>query len=54
MTRQTKEIIIQYIFLLFALVSVLVLGLIVFSLFREGLPLFTSVSVKDFLFGKEW
>ncbi|MDD4355665.1 MAG: phosphate ABC transporter permease subunit PstC [Smithellaceae bacterium] len=54
MNRQTKEIIIKYIFLLFALVSVIVLGLIVFSLFREGLPLFTEVSVKDFLFGMEW
>lgn len=54
MTRRTKEIIIKYIFLLFALVSVLVLGLIVFSLFREGLPLFKTVSVKDFLFGMEW
>ncbi len=54
MTRQTKEIIIKYIFFLFALVSVVVLGLIVFSLFREGLPIFGKVSAKDFLFGMEW
>jgi len=54
MTRQTKEIIIKYIFFLFSLVSVVVLGLIVFSLFREGLPIFGKVSVKDFLFGMEW
>lgn len=54
MNRQTKEIIIKYIFLLFALVSVIVLALIVFSLFREGLPLFGHVSVKDFIFGMEW
>ncbi len=54
MTRQTKEIIIKYTFFLFALVSVVVLGLIVFSLFREGLPLFKNLSVKDFLFGMEW
>ena len=54
MTRQTKEIIIKYIFFLFAMVSVVVLGLIVFSLFREGLPIFGKVSVKDFLFGMEW
>ncbi|MDD4862065.1 MAG: phosphate ABC transporter permease subunit PstC, partial [Smithellaceae bacterium] len=54
MTRHTKEIIIKYIFFLFALVSVIVLGLIVFSLFREGLPLFGEVSVKDFIFGMEW
>jgi phosphate transport system permease protein len=54
MTRQTKEIIIKYIFFLFSLVSIVVLGLIVFSLFREGLPIFGKVSVKDFIFGMEW
>lgn len=54
MTRQTKEIIIKYIFLTFALVSIIVLGLIVFSLFREGLPLFGKVSAKDFLLGTQW
>ncbi|HQM45555.1 MAG TPA: phosphate ABC transporter permease subunit PstC [Smithellaceae bacterium] len=54
MTRKTKEIFMKYIFFLFSLVSVVVLGLIVYSLFREGLPLFTVVSVKDFLFGMEW
>lgn len=54
MTRQTKEIIIKYIFFTFSLVSVIVLGLIVFSLFREGLPIFGKVSVKDFLLGVEW
>lgn len=54
MTRKIKEIIIKYIFFVFSLVSVLVLGLIVFSLFREGIPLFGKVSIKDFLFGMEW
>lgn len=54
MTRRIKEIIIKYIFFLFALVSVIVLGLIVSSLFREGLPVFKSVSLKDFVFGMEW
>ena len=54
MTRQTKEIIIKYIFFTFALVSIIVLGLIVFSLFREGLPIFSKVSVKDFLLGTQW
>lgn len=54
MTRQRKEIIIKYVFFTFSLVSVVVLGLIVFSLFREGLPIFGKVSLKDFLFGKEW
>jgi len=54
MTRQIKEIIIKYIFFIFSLVSVLVLGLIVFSLFRVGIPLFGKISIKDFLFGMEW
>jgi phosphate transport system permease protein len=54
MTRRTKEIIIKYIFFLFSLVSIVVLSLIVFSLFREGLPIFGKVSVKDFIFGMEW
>lgn len=54
MNRHTKEKIIKYILFLFALVSVLVLGLIVFSLFREGLPIFRKVSLWDFLFGMEW
>jgi phosphate transport system permease protein len=54
MTRKTKEIIIKYIFFLFSLVSIVVLGLIVLSLFREGIPLFAKVSIKDFIFGREW
>jgi phosphate transport system permease protein len=53
-TRHTKEIIIKYVFFVFALVSVIVLGLIVFSLFREGLPIFSKVSVSKFLLGMEW
>ena len=32
----------------------LALGLIVFFLFREGLPIFKMVSLTDFLFGTEW
>jgi phosphate transport system permease protein len=52
--RQTKEIIIKYIFFVFALVSIVVLCLIVLSLFREGLPIFEKVSVHDFLLGMEW
>ncbi|MDI6743156.1 MAG: phosphate ABC transporter permease subunit PstC [Smithella sp.] len=54
MTRHIKEIIIKYVFFSFALVSIVVLGMIVFSLFREGVPIFKVVSLKDFLFGTEW
>ena len=49
-----KERIIQYFFLLVALASIIVLALIVLFLFKEGLPIFEKVSVKDFLFGKYW
>ena len=54
MNRTTKEKIIKFILFLFALVSVLVLALIVFSLFREGLPIFRKISLGDFLLGVEW
>ncbi|MBP7765189.1 MAG: phosphate ABC transporter permease subunit PstC [Deltaproteobacteria bacterium] len=54
MNRKNKEVFIKYLFLLFALVSIIVLGLIVFSLFREGMPLFATVPFRDFLFGLEW
>lgn len=54
MTRHTREILIKYVFFTFALVSVIVLGLIVFSLFREGLPIFSKVSVREFFLGTQW
>ncbi len=54
MTRQGKEKLIKLFFLGIAAVSILILGLIVVFLFREGLPLFREVSVSGFLFGKEW
>lgn len=54
MSRKLKEIVIKNIFFLFALVSIFILGLIVVFLFREGLPIFKVVSVKDFIFGNEW
>jgi phosphate transport system permease protein len=51
---RVKEHIIQNLFLLVALTSILVLTLIVLFLFREGVPIFKDVSIKDFLFGKYW
>ncbi|MEJ2096795.1 MAG: phosphate ABC transporter permease subunit PstC [Deltaproteobacteria bacterium] len=41
-------------FLIVALTSVTVLLLITLFLFKEGLPIFKTVSVKDFIFGKYW
>jgi phosphate transport system permease protein len=54
MTRRYREVLIKSFFFLLASASVLALGLIVFFLFREGLPLFETVSVTDFLFGDAW
>ena len=54
MSRRFKEIIIKNIFLLVALVSVVILALIIIFLFVEGVPIFTVVSVGEFLFGMEW
>jgi phosphate transport system permease protein len=54
MTRHLKEIVIKNIFAFFAFLSVLILGLIVIFLFREGVPIFREVSVFKFLFGNFW
>jgi phosphate transport system permease protein len=54
MKRSQKENIIRKFFFAFSLTSIVILGLIVFSLFQEGLPIFKKISVADFLFGMEW
>jgi phosphate transport system permease protein len=54
MNRRQKEKLIKIIFFIFSLISVIILGLILFSLFREGLPLFEKVNIYDFIFGLEW
>ena len=54
MTRHLREIVIKNIFAFFAFLSVLILGLIVIFLFREGIPIFREVSVYKFLFGNFW
>ena len=52
--RQKKEKAIRIIFFCIALASITTLTLIVVFLFMEGVPIFTKVSVKDFIFGKYW
>lgn len=52
--RRRKEKIIKAIFFFIALASITTLGLIVIFLFMEGLPIFSKVSVKDFIFGQYW
>ncbi len=54
MTRYQKEIVIKNVFFVFSLISILILGMIVVFLFREGMPIFREVSLRDFLFGMEW
>ncbi|WP_027359669.1 phosphate ABC transporter permease subunit PstC [Desulforegula conservatrix] len=52
--REKTEVLVKYTFFLIALFSVLVLGLIVLFLFMEGIPIFSKVSVYDFVFGTKW
>lgn len=54
MTRHLREIVIKNVFAFFAFISVLILGLIVIFLFREGVPIFREISVYEFLFGSFW
>ncbi len=52
--RRRKEKTVHYVFLLVALASITILGFIMGFLFSEGIPIFKSVSVKDFIFGEYW
>jgi phosphate transport system permease protein len=54
MTSRVREIAIRNAFAFFAFLSVLLLGMIVFFLFKEGLPIFREVSPGRFLFGLSW
>ncbi|MFH2060564.1 MAG: phosphate ABC transporter permease subunit PstC [Pseudomonadota bacterium] len=52
--RQNIDKGVQSVFLLIALFSVTVLSLIMVFLFKEGIPIFDHISIKDFIFGKYW
>jgi phosphate transport system permease protein len=52
--RQTVEKSVQKIFFLIAMASITTLFLIMVFLFKEGLPIFKTVSVKEFIFGHYW
>jgi phosphate transport system permease protein len=52
--RQRKERTTRIFFFCVALASIATLTLIVIFLFMEGLPIFSKVSIKDFIFGKYW
>ena len=53
-SRLRREQSIRFLFFSIALASITTLTLIVLFLFMEGLPIFSKVSVKDFLFGHYW
>lgn len=52
--RQTTEKSMQAMFFIIATASITILFLIMLFLFKEGLPIFKTVTVKDFIFGKYW
>jgi len=52
--RQITEKMMQIFFFCIASASVTILFLIMIFLFKEGLPILNTVSVKDFLFGEYW
>jgi phosphate transport system permease protein len=49
-----KELVIEKIFFFIAMTCLGVLFLIMLFLVKEGVPLFRSVNIKDFIFGMEW
>jgi phosphate transport system permease protein len=53
-SRLRKEKAIRAVFFCVALASITTLALIVVFLFMEGLPIFSKISVQDFIFGKYW
>ncbi len=54
MRNETKEKVMQAVFMLSALTSVLAVGLICFFLFAGGLPAIGKIGVRAFLLGREW
>ena len=52
--RGGRERAIKYFFLFTACTSILVLSLIVLFVFMEGIPIFKTVSVTKFIFGRDW
>ena len=54
MSQINKEKGVEFIFLGVALLSITLLFLIMLFLFKEGIPVFEHVSVKEFIFGSFW
>ncbi len=54
LTAMIKEKLFKYLSLFAAVCSIIFLFGIIFSIFREGLPIFSKVGILKFLFGKSW
>jgi phosphate transport system permease protein len=52
--RQTKELLTRIFFIVVGASGIIVLTLILFFLLMEGLPIFDTVSIRDFLFNTMW
>lgn len=52
--RHTKERAISLAFFMTAFISIMILGLIILFLFMEGLPILKTVSLSEFLLGRDW
>jgi phosphate transport system permease protein len=52
--RQKKELIMRSLFTTGGFTAIVILFLIIFFLFKEGIPIFNVVSIKNFLFGRKW
>ncbi len=52
--RLSTEQSMQFVFFTIALASITILLLIMLFLFKEGLPIFKTVSVKEFILGRYW
>jgi phosphate transport system permease protein len=54
MHRQTKELLTRIFFMVVGASGIIVLTLILFFLLMEGLPIFGTVPIQDFLFNTMW
>jgi len=52
--KRLIDIFIERFFFIIALSAILTILLIMFFLFKEGLPLFSKISITDFIFGTSW
>ncbi len=52
--RRAKELLIHIFFLVVGASGIIVLTLILLFLIMEGLPIFDTVSIRDFIFGTMW